>query len=289
MTEYEGDNMDSLTRIARVRLHAKTAEKRLIDYILTDPKRVLSLNINELAEKAEVSYSTVCRLFPKAGYTGFKAFCKDLSEELSAVRTEVHGPAIEANLSAPEIMGTYCSVAEQLVESCRNNLDTDVLERAAGAILAAEHISFVGQGNSAVTARYAYTKLFRLGIPCSWEDDAVLGPMHARLMRPGHVLFAISSSGRTRNVLECVDLALGNGATVISLCDYKSSPLSRAASIPIYTTSRDIQQNLAEDFQLVIAHALVIDILYACCYTRIEPRARKYFDATRTVADRGKR
>lgn len=281
--------MDSLSRIARVRLHAKTAERRVIDFILGDPKGTLSLSVATLAEKAEVSYSTVCRLFPKAGFSGFKEFSKALTAELATSKGEVRRPAIEANLSSSEIMATYCSVAEQLIESCRKNLDTEVLERAATAILAADHISFVGQGTSSVTARYAYTKLFRLGIPCSWEDDSVLGPMHAKLMRPGHVLFAISSSGRTRTVLDCVDMAISNGVTVISLCDYKQSPLSQAASIPIYTTARDIQQNMAEDFQLVLAHALVIDILYACCYTRIEPRARKFFDVTRTVADREKR
>lgn len=281
--------MDSLSRIARVRPNSKTAEKRVIDYILSDPKGTLSLSVTTLAEKAEVSYSTVCRLFPKAGYTGFKEFCKVLTAELSTMKGEVRSPAIQANLSSSEIMATFCTVAEQLIESCRKNLDTEMLEQAAEAILAAQHISFVGQGTSSVTARYAYTKLFRLGIPCSWEDDSVLGPMHVKLMRPGHVLFAISSSGRTRTVLDCVEMAINNGVTVISLCDYKSSPLSQAATIPIYTTARNIQQNLTEDFQLVLAHALVIDILYACCYTRIEPRARKYFDATRIVADREKR
>ena len=281
--------MDSLSRLAKVRIHAKTAEKRLIDYILGDPKGVLSLSIATLAEKADVSYSTVCRLFPKAGYSGFKEFSKALTADLSTSKREVRRPTIEANLSSSEIMATYCGIADQLIDSCRKNLDIEVLEHAAEAILSADHICFVGQGESSVTARYAYTKLFRLGITCSWEDDSVLGSMYTRLMRPGQVLFAISSSGRTRTVLDCVDMAIGNGVTVISLCDYKQSPLSQAATIPIYTTARDIQQNMAEDFPLVLAHTLVIDILYACCYTRIEPRARKFFDITRTVMDHSKR
>lgn len=212
-----------------------------------------------------------------------------MSAELATAKGEVQRPSIEANLSSAEIMAAFCSSAEHLIESCRANLDTEMLERAAETILSAGHISFIGQGTSAVTARYAYIKLFRLGISCSWEEDPVLGLMHTELMRPGDVLFAISSSGRTITVLDCVALAIKNGATVISLCDYKSSPLSQAANIPIYTTARDIQQNLTEDFQLVLAHALVVDILYSCCYTRIEPRARKYFNATRTVADREKR
>lgn len=281
--------MDSLARLAKVRLRAKSAERRLIDTILSDPQGATSMSVSALAEKAEVSYATVCRLFPKAGFDGFKDFCKAFALEQSSAKGEVRSPAIEANLSPAEIMSTFCGVAEQLIDSCRRNLDTEVLETAAEAILSAEYISFVGQGTSAVTARYAYTKLFRLGIPCAWGDDSVLGSMHAQLMRPGQVLFAISSSGRTRSVLDCVELAKGNGVTVISLCDYKASPLSRAADIPIFTTARDIQQNLTEDFQLVLAHALVIDILYACCYSRIEPRAKHYFDATRDVANRGKR
>ena len=281
--------MDSLSKLAKVRIHAKTAEKGLIDYILGDPKEVLSLSVTTLAEKADVSYSTVCRLFPKAGYSGFKEFSRALTAELSTLKGEVRRPAIEANLSSSEIMATYCSVADQLIDSCRKNLDIEILEQAAEAILMADHIRFVGQGESSVAARYAYTKLFRLGIPCSWEDDSVLSLMYTKLMRPGHVLFAISSSGRTRTVLDCVDMAISNGVTVISLCDYKQSPLSQAANIPIYTTARDIQQNMTEDFPLVLAHALVIDILYACCYTRIEPKARKFFDITRTVMDREKR
>lgn len=281
--------MNSLSRLAKVRLRAKSAEKRLIDAILSDPHGTLSMSVSALAEKAEVSYATVCRLFPKAGFNGFREFCKVLSSDLASAKGEVKSPSLVANLSSAEIMASFCGVADQLIESCRKNLDTKMLETAAEAILSANYISFIGQGTSAVTARYAYTKLFRLGIPCSWGDDSVLGPMNSKLMRPGQVLFAISSSGRTRTVLDCVELASSNGATVISLCDYKSSPLSQAADIPIFTTARDIQQYLTEDFQLMLAHALVIDILYACCYTRIEPKAKSYFDATRSVADREKR
>lgn len=79
--------------------------------------------------------------------------------------------------------------------------------------------------------------------------------------------------------------AVRRGSASITFAANDDSDVTRKLD----TTARNIQQNLTEDFQLVLAHALVIDILYACCYTRIEPRARKYFDATRIVADREKR
>ena len=278
--------MDSIAKLAGVRRRAKAAERRLIDVILQDPEAASRLSIHCLAEKADVSYATVCRLFPKAGFDGFKGFRQSLAQDLARAEGNVKRPEIAANQSAMEIRASFCALAERVIESCRANLDTEALESAARAILQARYLCFVGQGTSATTARYAYTKLFRLGIPCAWGDDAVMELMRARLMGEGQVLFAVSSSGRTRAVLECVKLAHSNGATVISLCDYKESPLSRAADISIYTTARDIRQEPSEEFPLMLAHTVVLDILYACCYARMQPAAKSYFDETRSVADR---
>ena len=50
------------------------------------------------------------------------------------------------------------------------------------------------------------------------------------------VLFAISSSGRTGNIIEAANLANENKVTVISLTDFAVSPLTKISDLNLHTT-----------------------------------------------------
>jgi RpiR family carbohydrate utilization transcriptional regulator len=73
------------------------------------------------------------------------------------------------------------------------------------------------------------------------------------------VVVAISQSGRTKALIQSVELALDAGAIVIGLAP-QDTPLSKLSTIPIFV-------NMEEDLQVFtpvssrIAHLLVIDVL----------------------------
>jgi RpiR family carbohydrate utilization transcriptional regulator len=83
--------------------------------------------------------------------------------------------------------------------------------------------------------------------------------MSAISLSPQDVVVAISQSGRTKALIQSVELALEAGATVVGLAP-QDTPLSKLSTIPIFV-------NMEEDLQVFtpvssrIAHLLVIDVL----------------------------
>ena len=59
-----------------------SAEKKVADFILTNPHRAVELNVSELAKASGVSDATVVRMCHHIGYTGYHQFRIALSKDL---------------------------------------------------------------------------------------------------------------------------------------------------------------------------------------------------------------
>lgn len=75
-----------------------------------------------------------------------------------------------------------------------------------------------------------------------------------RLARPGDVLVAISTSGRSLNVLCAVEWAKANRLTVVALTNSESNALARMADVVIAVPST--HTGICEDVHSVIMHTL---------------------------------
>ena len=168
-------------------------------------------------------------------------------------------------------------------------IDLKEIERAVDAMVASDQVLFVGSGTSGVSCTYAYTKFFRLGIDCQVQIDPVLSKMKAGILDRDDVLFAISSSGRTRHAIDAAQLAKDQGATVIALTDYAISPLSKIADINLYTTPRNVNHHLELEMPLLIGQITLIDVLQICCVSRLPEEALGEYRTTKTAADLEKR
>jgi RpiR family carbohydrate utilization transcriptional regulator len=141
----------------------------------------------------------------------------------------------------------------------RDNLVLETLEAAVNAIYAAQRVEFYGFGASAAVAFDAQHKFFRLQITSAAYADPHLQNMSATSLRSGDVVIAISQSGRSRALLDSMELAQQSGGVVIALSP-TSSPVAKMANI-------SIQIDAEEDNQIYIplssriAHLAVIDVL----------------------------
>lgn len=241
------------------------AAARLAAFLLANRSFCADSTLSALADAAGVSYATVCR-FVRGTDCSWKTFRTLLRDIPALPVTDTPGDAVSDGIScdiACDIIRRVCDMTVSMAENCRRAVDDAALERAADAILHANQLVIAGLGTSAVTAHYAYIKLFRLGLLCSWDTDMIVMRMKASLLRRGDVLFAVSSSGRTKAMLEIAELARLSGAAVISLCDYAGSPLSEVSDLAVSTTARQPQSASGEDLPLIQGQLTVIDMLYA--------------------------
>lgn len=276
------EHMQSLSR------NPVGADGKIATYILNNLHELNTLKLNSIADATDTSYATVCRFFRRMDLSGFKEFKFLINEEIknsknAPIETPDFNFSTDSSLTFTQINDKICAFYSNVIQKCGKMLRLSDIEKISKMFANASQIYFVGLGTSAVTAQYAYTKFFRLKLACSFDTDMIIAKMKAGLMTKKDILFAISSSGRTKSILEIARIARTTGTTIISLSDYTSSPLSNIANINLSTTVRESNKYIDEDFPLIQGQITIIDILYSCLYHHFASNATRTFQKTKEM------
>ena len=84
-------------------------------------------------------------------------------------------------------------------------------------------------------------------------DDIFVGQLRA-YFQPGDVVFAISSSGNSPNIIKAVEYANKNGGTTIGLCGFKGGKLKETAQKYVYVPYE--HYGMVEDGHSIITHII---------------------------------
>lgn len=277
-----------ILRIRGVYRTLKSAERRLADFVLNNPEVTIDSTVEELERRSNSSYATIYRFCRKLGFGGFRDFKSSLISDLMRYKNvaDILGRFhVEENSTPEEICQIIYEFSSSTLEETVAVLDSSEVDEAAKRILNADHVYFIGAGTSGVSARYAYTKFFRIGISCSSESDATICKMQSSTLEKTEVLFAISSSGRTRSIVDAAQIAHDRGAVVVSLSDYAISPLAQIADIKLFTTPRNVGLFLDVEMPLIVGQVAIIDILFTICMLRKAQEATTLYQKTKTTAD----
>lgn len=268
------DNVYLLTRLHSLRDSSDKADGIIADFVITHMKNIRDYNISAIAELTNTSYATVCRFLKKSGLSGMKELKAFSAQLQSETEFDFNFDSFEYSyesyneISFENILKKISNFSAAVTSNCAKIFTAEKLEEIVDALISANSIHFIGLGTSAVTAQYGYTKFFRLNTSCFFSTDVIISKMKTSLMKQSDILFAISSTGRTKSILEIAKLAKEIGIKVISICDFSDSPLSNISDIDINTTIRESNKFIDTDFPLIQAQITIIDILYACAYSK---------------------
>lgn len=262
--------------IAQGREQLRKSERKVADYVLAHASEVIHMRIVDLAQEAHVSEPTVVRFCRAIGCDGFQSF------KLALAQYVAHSPQFgQFSLSEHDSASDYTyKVFDATMDSLkrvRDSLDTRLIEKAVAALVRARRVEFYGVGASSAVAIDAQHKFFRLKIASHAHADAHMQVMAAMSLGPQDVVVAISQSGRTRALLDAVQLARAAGATVIALAP-GSTPVAEACDIPITV---DIEEDTDRYTPLPsrIAHLAVIDVLAVGVAKAMGPAAGEHLQA----------
>ena len=118
---------------------------------------------------------------------------------------------------------------DRAVTSFESTYDTiqQELQESVGLLLKADKILVVGVGQSSTRARDLAMRMMWVGLPVISENDSLLEGIIVHQLKENDVVFAISNSGRTKEVLLLAETASNVGAKVICLTSHVSSPLAQ--------------------------------------------------------------
>ncbi len=242
------DRLDSLNK----------SERKVAEVILRDPQSATRYSIAALAKAAEVSEPTVnrfCRNFATQGFPDFKI---QLAQSLAS-GTPYVSQAVEPDDTVEALVDKIFQNTIATLDKARQALDPQAISKAVDYLIQAKQIAFFGMGASAAVAMDAQHKFFRFNIPVTCYDDFLMQRMVAASFNTGDVIVAISYTGRTREMVDAVQIARDNGVTVIGITA-PGSPLAK-----ICTVSIDVPKLEDTDVYMPMTsrmeHLAVIDVL----------------------------
>lgn len=247
-----------LKLLGREEVQLRRSERRVADAVMTDPAATVRRTLSEIAVDAQVSEPTVVRFCRAIGFSGFRQFQITFAQAL-AVQGEMDGAAMTSRNPSDDLIGSIFSNHVTALNSVRDRLGKNDIERAIGMLIDARRIEFFGVGASGAVAIDAQHKFFRLGLPTLAYTDPHMQIMSAATLTPGDVVVAISHTGRTKDVLESVLTARDVGASVIAITSPRS-PLAEAASLTLPVDTEE-DTDLYTPMMSRLAHLAVIDVL----------------------------
>lgn len=194
------------------------------------------LPLKRVAADADSSEAMVVKTAKRLGFAGFRELRAALSAYKRQPNVDLHED-LKPEDTAEVIVQKVFRTAIQALEETLAILDMKGFRRAAELIHGASHREFYGLGGSAQIARDVAHKFLRIGVRAIVFDDTHMMAMSASLLRVGDLVIAFSHSGRTTSVLEAVQIARDNRASVIAVTNYESSPLADLSDVVLCSTA----------------------------------------------------
>jgi len=254
------ETISALVKIKSVMPKMSKSEARVCNYILKYPEEVIHLSVSELALKSGVSTATVIRACQKMGnnsYQGLKiSLAQDIANPLQAINEDI----MQDDSSADVMEKVFKNVLHTLEFTYRIQ-DAKLFDDAVDMLLHAKKICVCGLGNSRAIASDIQHKFLRLGLNASAYDDVHLQVIASCFLQEGDVLFAVSHSGSSRDIVNLAEYATKKRVKVISLTNAGPSPLADISDIALHTASNETMYRRVA-LSSRIAQMALVDVLY---------------------------
>jgi DNA-binding MurR/RpiR family transcriptional regulator len=269
-----------ISSIRRALKKMPPTQKKIANYIIKNPQKVIKISISQLAmESGAKSESSVVRFYRLLGFSGYHDFKVSLATEIAGKSFYFSYDDITEDDDINAIKKKIFLGAIKTLDENQAVLSQELLEKAVVTIENANRLIFLGFATSASVAMSASFSFSRLGIDCYFSQDPHINAIRLTEPQEGDVIFAISFSGESKDVVIPIEQAKPI-VKVIALTGVADSPLSKLADVSIVTVSEEM--NYRTDAMITrLVHMAVIETLFTAMAVRIGPRALDRLSKTR--------
>ena len=193
------------------------------DYLVQHAEDAQYLSISSLAKECSVAEATIFRFCCALGFDGYNEMKISLAQANAAP-----GPAAAHTLGPGTDTATLCShaaaIAIEAINGSHSALSPDSIDRAATVLQRARQVFCFGQGGSQILANDIWARFATISTKFRTAGDSHMQAATASLMGPEDAILFVSYSGATRDMMETLRLARGNGAKIILITHYGDAP-----------------------------------------------------------------
>ncbi|WP_246367009.1 MurR/RpiR family transcriptional regulator [Paraliobacillus salinarum] len=261
-------------------------EKVVADFILENPSIVVSLTTKNLAVQTGTSEAAIIRFCKRIGINSFTDFKIALAKDLDFNKEEpFYDSPIQLEDDTQDLVNKIFSRSSQALQNTSQLLSIEELEKAIDLIHSANRVYLYGAGGSSIVAQDFTLKLLRINITASHHQDIHVQMMSAANMNKDDVLFVVSTSGETKEVLELLTVAKERGTPAILLTQKKKSKARNKANV-ILDTSLEEQSIRIGTTAARLTQLAIVDTLFTGICIRKGDKIYNYIFDTHDATSR---
>jgi len=257
------DVFNSLNMIKKHYMSMSNVEKRIADYILEKPHKVINMTTKLLSNEIKVSEGSIIKFSNHIGFSGFTKLKINIAQNLTETNHFMFDDIKEED--NPKI--ALHKIMENAISAFRSTYDVVALEdlqKVVDMLMQVEkRIEIYGVGSSSMVVNDAYYRLMRIGLPIYAVTDAHICSISASMLDKDCVALGISHSGKTIETLRAMEIAKSRHAKTICITSYADSPLVRLCDVSIIIASKESEEN-KEAVVSRLAQLVVLDSI--CSY-----------------------
>jgi DNA-binding MurR/RpiR family transcriptional regulator len=218
-------NMRFEERIHKYEYKLNDTDDQVVEYILNNKQDFVTKSIQSLAATLYTVPNTITRLSKKLGYDGFSHLKNRIKDELDSTD------------------GEKKDSSNYFIQKTFELLDMEQIETTAKMLQDAKHVLFYAVGDTADFCRMMVRHLRVVGKSSEYSIHRHEMLHMIEEMNKQDVLFLISLSGETPQVLELAEKAVQRNIPIISLTHFSRNSLQKLASINLYCYAPKKEKN----------------------------------------------
>lgn len=205
--------------------------KKIADFILSEPHVFLRLSGHEVAERTGTSPASVTRFARSINYQGLEELKLSIASEQGEHLNRSVTSVFKEEDSTSELRDKVGNLITHSIEDLTYCLDMDELSRAIELTKKSETIYLLGIGASSLTTYNLYHKFNRSGKKAVFNFDAHMNMEFMNYSTENDVVIAVSYSGLSKEVLIACKIAKKNKTPIIFISRNTSEKIKQICDV----------------------------------------------------------
>ncbi len=259
------------------------AYKKISDYILSNPEDLIKSTALDISKRCGVSSASIVRFAKYIGFNGLDDLKISIASKNYNDDKNYINPIISSNDSIQELCDKLMVLIKSSNEDFFYQLDKNLLEKSFDIIRKSKSIYILGIGASSLPAYDLFHKLKRVNFNAFFYEDAHLNAEAFNYIGDKDVVIAFSYSGRTKEIIYPVKIAISKKTPVITITRKKKNPLSSMANIPITVPNNEELTRIGA-ITSKYSSLIISDLLYLGCIQKDFDNIKKNLIETSILA-----
>ena len=235
-------NQSGLQIIKRHYASLSDVERRIADYILENPQKVINMTTNTLSAEVGVSEGSIINFSNRIGFEGFTKMKINIAQNLTEINHLMFDD-ITPEDNPKAALHKVMSNAIAAFQSTYDIISSEDLMKTIEILMNAKKIEIYGVASSSTVAQDAYFRFMQVGLPAYAVTDALICSISASMLDGECAVVGISHSGRTVETLKAIEIAKSRKAKTIGITSYSRSPLAQLCDVSIIIASKEAEEN----------------------------------------------